>query len=215
MRNIDVPVLLGATVGDDNDSDDDDIAVIIPNVRRPNEEPDPEYTDSLVAKQMAKLSREDREKVYFDLHGVSEQVEETPELIRKSLSELDKELEQLSNKEAYDAAVSLNAEYVTNEKFRLQWLRADSFDAKAAALRLARHFQAKLELFGRDKLGRDIVQDDLGESDMQALYCGRSQTLPFRDRAGRAIAVLFPQIKLHISNEAKVSRSKWSRLWMG
>jgi hypothetical protein len=105
---------------------------------------------------------------------------------------LEEALLKLAHKDAYDLAEAMNPEYVQHKEFQLKFLRADRFVAKNAALRLARHFQAKLELFGRYKLTQDIVQDDLDEDDISALYSGFVQLLPMRDRAGRGVAVWFP-----------------------
>jgi hypothetical protein len=70
----------------------------------------------------------------------------------------------------------------------LRFLRADGFDVNAAAERLGKHFAVKLELFGPELLAKDIVQDDLDEDDLKALYHGdMGHVLPFRDRAGRTI----------------------------
>ena len=52
---------------------------------------------------------------------------------------------------------------------------------------MARHFQAKLDLFGADKLARNITQADLGDDDLECLYAGYEQFLSARDRAGRII----------------------------
>jgi hypothetical protein len=183
--------------------EDENIAVL-PNVT-PQVAPCPKHADSLIAKQMAMLSKEDRERVYYDLHGVSEEVKETPEMVEQGLSELEEALLKLTHKDAYDLAEEMNREYVQRKEFRLKFLRADHFVAKNAALRLARHFQAKLDLFGRYKLAQDIVQDDLDEDDMDALYGGSNQMLPMRDRAGRAVAVWFPSQQAQSKDcEAKV-----------
>lgn len=166
----------------------------------------PDQMDSLVAKQMTSLSMEDREKVYYDVHGVSEEVKETPEMVTLSLLQLELELQklQLEQKDAYEAAKSMNPTYVENPEFRLKFLRADLFDARKAASRLARHFEAKLELFGRDKLARDIQQDDLDKETIDALYSGYTQTMPLRDRAGRLVNIWFPH-PVNYSITAKVS----------
>jgi hypothetical protein len=166
----------------------------------------PDQVDSLVAKQMASLSMEDREKVYYDVHGVSEEVKETPEMVTLSLLQLELELQnpQLQHKDAYEAAKSMNPTFVENPEFRLRFLRADSFDVPKAALRLARHFEIKLELFGIDKLARDIQQDDLDKETIDALYSGYSQTMPLRDRAGRLVTIWFRYPANHATT-AKVS----------
>ena len=105
----------------------------------------PDQVDLLVAKQMTSLSMEDREKAYYDVHGVSEEVKETAEMGTLSLLQLELELQKLrlQQKDAYEAAKSMNPTYVENPDFRIRFLRADLFDAPKAALRLARHFTAQ------------------------------------------------------------------------
>jgi hypothetical protein len=72
---------------------------------------------------------------------------------------------------------------------------------------MARHFETKLELFGRGKLARDIQQDDLDKETIDALYSGYTQTLPLRDRAGRLVLIWFPH-PVNYSITSKVS------IWM-
>jgi hypothetical protein len=186
--------------------DDEEIAVL-PDVVPPQcVAPCPTFTDSLVAKQMARLSMADREEVYYDLHGVSKDVDETPSMVHQKLHQLGQELDHMTKKDAYEVARSINPVYVLNVEFQLKFLRAERFDAKKAALRLARHFQAKLDLFGEGKLAQDITQDDLDQDDMEALYSGCSQSLPLRDRAGRLVWVWFTNLKQQrFKGEAKVS----------
>jgi hypothetical protein len=184
---------------------DEELIDVIPDVT-PAIAPRLSLADSLVAKEMNQLSAEDRDNVYYDVHGVSDEIEETPVMINESLSQLEVELRNLKSKEAYESAKLMDQEYVQDRDFRLKFLRADRFNAREAALRLARHFQAKLQLFGRSKLVKDIVQDDLDEEDMEALYAGFAQQLPVRDRAGRNVIFWVPhrQHRL-IKTKAKVS----------
>lgn len=184
-----------------------DSAVLLESV--PLFEPSETQADALVAKQMTELTSQEREKVYHDLHGISEDILETVPFIRGALAEFDWELKTLQNKDAYEMARFMNPKYVEDPKFRLRFLRTDLFDAKKAALRFVRHFQAKLELFGRDKLARDIVQDDLSEEDMDTLYSCFLQVLPTRDQGGRRVTMAFPYAK----NRAFSSESKVSPLW--
>eukprot|EP00980_Cylindrotheca_fusiformis_P027554 scaffold21161_cov59-Cylindrotheca_fusiformis.AAC.1 len=44
---------------------------------------DSEYIDSIIARQLASLSVQEREKAYMDVHGVSEEVVETPQMIKE------------------------------------------------------------------------------------------------------------------------------------
>ena len=143
----------------------------------------------MIAAQMTKLSVDDREKVYMDIHGVpSDYVTETPELIHLSLLEMQNEVELLPDKQAYNMAERLNSEYVHDRDFRLAFLRCEKFDCQQAALRMVRHFQMKLDLFGEDKLVLDITQDDLDVDDMDALYsCAGRFLLDATDTLGRTI----------------------------
>lgn len=167
-------------------SEDEDDILLYPPLSK---DVQPEDVDSLIAKEMSSLSIKDREKVYFDVHGVSDETKETPELITNSLREMRIELDNLPNVEAYQTAISMDPGYVQNEKFLLKFLRTESFDVPKAARRVVRHFQSKLELFGKDKLVKDILQDDLDEESLAFLYDGSAQVLELRDRAGRLVIV--------------------------
>lgn len=202
---------------------DDDIDAIFPEDISPTSADAATYNpvapadmDALVAKQMAELSMKDREKVYFDIHGVADEIPETPEFIDNKLQEFDYEFKQLispsssSNPDwvkAYELAYSLSPDYVSNRAFRLSFLRADLFDPAQAAQRFARHWQAKLELFGPEALVQSITQDEhLTPDSIEALYSGLSQYLPLRDRAGRLVVVSFYHPN-HISLHAKLQRT--------
>ncbi|CAJ1951398.1 unnamed protein product [Cylindrotheca closterium] len=140
---------------------------------------------------MAKLSVDDREKVYNDVHGIPDDcVEETPELIHNSLWGLQHEIDILPDKKAYNIAERLNPKYTQDRDFRLAFLRCEKFDCQKAALRFVRHFQMKLALFGQDKLVRDITQDDLDMDEMEILHLSNGRFLDAYDRSGRVIAIV-------------------------
>lgn len=177
------------------DGEDDDNVKIINQHEESNNLPDvmeSSRVDSLIAKQMSKLSMDEREKAYFDIHGITNVIEETPQMIEQSIQALDDQLTRLKEATAYDQALSQNPSYVENYSFRLKFLRADRFDAKKAALRLARHFEAKLDLFGPSKLVQDITQQDLQEGDMDGLVCFIGH-LPVRDSVGRLVRLTMSQ----------------------
>jgi hypothetical protein len=159
----------------------------------PQEATNADYIDSVIAKQLSLLSVQDREKAYMDVHGVSDLVEETPEMVEGGLVQLEYEILLLKDRAAYDLAESMGPSYTRNPDFRLAFLRAELFDSQQAALRLIRHFQLKLDLFGRDRLVIDITQDDLDKDDMVTLYRGYGQFLSATDRAGRIINLLVPR----------------------
>ena len=79
--------------------------------------------DTLLAEELNRLTIKERDQVYFDIHGVSEQVVESSELIAKSLIGMENELSHIQGEErvAYDEAINQNATYKQNE-FRLMFL---------------------------------------------------------------------------------------------
>ena len=63
--------------------------------------PDVQEADAILARKMANLSVEERSKVLEDLHGVCENIVETPELLSRSLFDLNVEVDKIEDKEAY------------------------------------------------------------------------------------------------------------------
>jgi hypothetical protein len=61
---------------------------------------------------------------------------------------------------------------------RLMFLRAESYDSYTAASRMARFFDDKYELFGADKLTKDIALHDLDPDDLITFESGCFQVLP-------------------------------------
>jgi hypothetical protein len=56
---------------------------------------------------------------------------------------------------------------------------------------LVKHFEIKRRIFGDDEvLGRDVLQTDLNEEDLERLKDGLIQVMPERDAAGRTIICL-------------------------
>ena len=141
----------------------------------------------LLAKELNAMSIQEREKVYEEIHGVDEDIPETPEVISRSLHEFDVELRNIKSKPAYDLAYQLSVGFVINAKFRLMFLRATRFQAKAAAEKMVSYFEYKLDLFGPDKLVKRITLADLSADDLTSLKTGALQILPRRDKSGRAV----------------------------
>eukprot|EP00980_Cylindrotheca_fusiformis_P021757 scaffold8587_cov97-Cylindrotheca_fusiformis.AAC.5 len=129
------------------------------------------------AQTMTTISPEERARVLDDLHGVSAETEETPEFLAKHLLLFEQEVErQKVAEEALALALTKDPAYVGSQKIRLQFLRSESFRVPAAVARFARHFKLKQELFGVEKLTKDITQDDLDEETMRLLYGGRTNS---------------------------------------
>ena len=166
----------------------------------PTECPTPESTSAMIAKEMNQLSVNEREKVLEDVHGIARAVDEPLDYVRNSLVLLEQELSKITrNKAAFDLAKIQSKEYVSSEKLGLMFLRAESFDAHKAAARMVRFFDEKYELFGADKLARNIVLADLDPDDITVLEKGVCQVLPRKDCAGRKVLCFFP-------NQLKVSK---------
>ena len=162
--------------------------------RRPSENNDARLdssfpdADFIFAEQLKRMSPEDREVLQFDIHGIREtMVEETPELLARSLEEFDSKLSKYRGKDAYQMAEAQNSRYVSDRNFRLKFLRCTKFDASWALDKFVKFFEIKLECFGPDKLTKEITLEDLDDSDIKCLESGICTLLPLRDRAGRAI----------------------------
>ena len=160
---------------------------------------------AMIAADLNHMSVVERESVFFDVHGVSGAVEESSEMLRRSLAELDLKVSKIRNKEAYDIAEAQNPRYVTDQDFRLQFLRSVKFDTSWAAKKMVQFFEMKLELFGDDRLTKDITLDDLDDKSISCLESGLCTTLPLKDRAGRAIVCWTVKLRGKFSIESKVS----------
>jgi hypothetical protein len=174
--------------------------------------------DALLAKEMAVMSVQERELSLNDIHGVSDVIHEEPGFVRAKAEEMEIEVSKLTNKgkEAYMQAEAQNKEYVTCDKFRLKFLRAEMFDARLAAGRMVRFFDEKKKLFGPDKLTKEIKLCDLDKDDQKFLERGIAQILPQRDRAGRCIMTWMPPMMIRGESDSIEGmnsrvRSNWWR----
>jgi hypothetical protein len=165
------------------------------NTTRRIEEPaDETDMDKVLAQDIHNLSLQERNRVYEEVHGVAEPLNEDPEFVAQRLSEFDWHLSTIRNKPAYDFALQQSPEYVNDRNFRLQFLRSTDFDAQKAAQKFVNHFDFKMELFGSEKLAQNITLDDLDEEGLIYLRSGPIQILPATDRIGRPIFFLQPVI---------------------
>ena len=134
-------------------------------------------------RELSQLPSSTREKAGKDVYGVSGHVN----IPLERLDDLQAEIDKLEDKHAYEMALEMSPEFVTCTKFRMSFLRCTEGSAKMAAKRIARHFQTKLDLFGREKLVKTIELDDFDEYDWEALRSGGFQVLSQKDNAGRPI----------------------------
>jgi hypothetical protein len=171
----------------------------------------------LLAQELYKLSFEEREKVFSDVHGVSDVIDETPQLLAESLAGFNKALQAASmdndknndknnNKSVYDLAKEQDENYVKALDFQLKFLRADNFNPVKAAARMLKYLEAKQKLFGSDKLTKNItLNHDFSAEDLQVARSGLGSLLPLRDRTGRLVLCWMTQLRGDGSFLARVS----------
>jgi hypothetical protein len=148
--------------------------------------------DEILAKEMYRLSIDERNEALYDFHGIAEMPQENPEMLARALGALEEGIQNIPKKAAYETALAMSPDYVRDPKFRLKFLRAaDKFDPKSAAHKLVEFLEVKMELFGSDKLTKDIKLKDLSADDLSVLESCAVQVLRGRDTAGRAIFCQF------------------------
>ena len=188
--------------------------------------------EALIANGMRYLTLREREEVTHAVHGVEDLLEENPTMIQQSLEQLNKELDsyiirkqqqelqQASTTTSHEGddddvesalyyALTNSPSYVRTSKFLLMFLRATLFNVEESVKRMVLFFNVKANLFGWESLGRDIslTQDFSSPQDQDALYCGYTQMLPGRDRAGRAIVFYLSDRRIGKSTKSIVSAS--------
>lgn len=147
----------------------------------------------VLARELNRISIKEREAVYEEIHGVGGSFTECPEKLEETSRNLEREIEKMKKRNAYDRAAFLSPRHVNDPAFRLMFLRSTRFDAAAAAAKMVTYFESKLELFGEEKLVKRITLEDLDEDALAELANGSYQFLPIRDRSNRAICFMIPR----------------------
>jgi hypothetical protein len=163
-----------------------------------------ENVDNVLAQELNQLSFQERNKIQEEMHAVvSFAVEETPALIEKSLRQMERALEDIPSKKAFDTAIAMNSSYAQDRDLWLTYLRADLFDPSAAALRMTKHLDLLHHFYGVQALHRPLQYSDLTEEEKAFMKTGAYQILPSRDRGSRMILFLHSN---HVgSNHIRVS----------
>ena len=165
--------------------------------------------------EFSKLSQNQREMALNDIHGVGQDSEDTesPSDRDHALQQMEIQLQQIRN-QVYDFAESQNSRYVHDTNLRLIFLRSVRLDPELAAQRLLAFLEYKLELFGPQLLTQSICQNHLSKVDIEFMKLGAMQIVPARDRAGRTIIVIFPNLFCKCqSHESAVSSAKMLRVF--
>lgn len=152
--------------------------------------------DALLAQELNALTFQERQGIDEEIHGVhSSSVDETPDFVKEKLSALEREVQKIRNKDAYDRAVQLNSSYIRDaDNFLLPFLRAEFFREEEAAKRMVKFLTFMVDLYGEVALTRPMYLSDMNAEDMKFMKVGAFQVLPGRDRSGRRIYGLFDDI---------------------
>ena len=155
--------------------------------KRSNRDTSAKLVDKVLAKEFSSLSVQERSRTYEDIHGVIDCVDETPVFLQNSLRQLDEAIARITSKRAYEIAEKQDKDFVMDDKFRLMFLRAESFHPGKAATRLVGYFEGILRFFGESRLTKRIQYNDLDRDDQTCVKAGHMQPLPARDRSGRVV----------------------------
>jgi hypothetical protein len=91
--------------------------------------------------------------------------------------------------------------YVKSRNFQLAFLRCEFFDAKKAAMRLAKYLELAYDLYGEEALRRPLRIDDFtSKEEEEIINAGHQQLLPFRDRSGRRVLAIHSDLSLPSSS---------------
>lgn len=151
--------------------------------------------ESLLSSELMRLSINDRNAIEEEIHGVHCLApEETPQLLDVSLRQLLVVLNNLPSdiSAGYRQSQRFPNTYVNTADFLLRFLRCELFDVQKAAMRVAHFLNLCTEYFGVYALQRPVMLSDFNKDELKCFRRGRLQWLPFRDRSGRRVAILFP-----------------------
>lgn len=170
----------------------------------------------ILAQEMNALSVQERDRLYEEVHGISEGViEETPELVAASLKEMREELARLTKRAKIVRPVSraffLQPTLASDDNFHLLFLRCERFDTIEAAAKMARYFDHKALLWGEEKLVKRITLEDLGEKEMQHMQWGSVQT-PVVNNKGVRCFLFTPTANYDISDWKAFVRYEWYQM---
>lgn len=150
--------------------------------------------DEILSEAMMGLTFEERQEQQEIIHGVDRKITEEETFIATSLQQMDAQLAQIKRHSAYELAEQMDPLYVRDRAFRVMFLRANRYDAKASADNMIRFFEMKRELFGVKRLVKDITLEDLDEDDIAALRTGFFQ-FAGKDSSGRYLNVCYPGLR--------------------
>ena len=140
------------------------------------------------AKELYKLSVEERNAISEDLHGVSVSIHNAVREEGWSAQELHQCLDMFQleietnirpeDKRSYVLGLEMRSSYILSSVFRLGFIRAERYDVKKAAVRYCKCLDFLVQIFGRDALLRPLRLSDLTKNERKFLREGFVQILP-------------------------------------
>ncbi|CAJ1932617.1 unnamed protein product [Cylindrotheca closterium] len=176
-----------------------------------------EDVDAILAQGMQHLNFDELQREQEVLHGVGDLVlgEEKNQERLSLLQRFDDRLQRRKKCTVYESAEVMNRAYVTNLELRMHFLYGNRWDPEAAADQFLRFLEMKKQLFGMDKVVKDLTLNDLDKDDKENLLGGSLQILPCTDRSGRSIILELPGLRSfkHLRNELRARFYMCVNLW--
>lgn len=97
----------------------------------------PRFTDADERYEQEHLTEEERLDAWRDVYGKTEPLEETPSMVQSAQALLEKELEQIPNKQAYLDAVAACPDVVRSESPAIRFMRCEKYNAAVSHVRLS------------------------------------------------------------------------------
>lgn len=170
--------------------------------------------ENVLVQELNALSVKERERIYEEMHGIVDVIEETPSFVTEKLAEMRSLIKEIpaKKKKALERAIFLRPSIHSDDKLHLMFLRAKKFDTLASANMMVQHFENKLALFGEDLLVKKITLDCLSPKEMEIVRTGSIQMLRNRESKGRVI--FFMSLPLYDCSDWKAfTRYIWYQIY--
>jgi hypothetical protein len=134
------------------------------------------------------LTNEERQRLYEELYGVEDEIEETDILMENALLLLQEALTEIPDaaKQAYLEASERAPLLVERESDPISFLRCEKYDAWAAARRLVAYWEVRKKFFGPDRAFLPMTQSGAMAEDMEYSEKALATILPDDDQ-GRPV----------------------------
>lgn len=161
-------------------------------------------TEDFLRSELNKLSVKEQTEALDDIYGVSQGLQETADIIERSLLLFQYELQQ-GNFPVYEMALRQNRAYVEDSGFRLKFLRANRHNVSKAVIQMENFLRHKATYFGFDNVAREVTLEALTTEEIEILLSGLFHLQDGTDRSGRIIIYCFNSMMGKYSAESLVS----------